>query len=276
MIFGGEDKINPAGGRGLGPSGMLLVAANLVPLVGVITWEWSVFHVVVVYWLENVIIGVINILKMIICSPDPAKVDLKGKLKQRIAEKPGELDEDELRQAFEFTHKLEANKGKLGALHHASKIFFIPFFSFHYGLFCLVHGLFVFALLGKNELGSDSMPTGSSTLEELTELVELAMEAGGFWAALGLVVSHLFSFCVNYLGKGEYRRTVVPMLMIAPYGRIVVMHLAIIFGAFAIMALGSPVFLLVILIVGKIMLDLKFHNRAHKKLEAAQVPISQD
>jgi hypothetical protein len=42
------------------------------------------------------------------------------------------------------------------------------------------------------------------------------------------------------------------------------------------MALGSPVFLLVILIVGKIMLDLKFHNRAHKKLEAAQVPISQD
>jgi hypothetical protein len=276
MIFGGEDKINPAGGRGLGPSGMLLVAANLVPLVGVITWEWSVFHVVVVYWLENVIIGVINILKMIICSPDPAKVDLKGKLKQRIAEKPGELDEDELRQAFEFTHKLEANKGKLGALHHASKIFFIPFFSFHYGLFCLVHGLFVFALLGKNELGSDSMPTGSSALEELTELVELAMEAGGFWAALGLVVSHLFSFCVNYLGKGEYRRTVVPMLMIAPYGRIVVMHLAIIFGAFAIMALGSPVFLLVILIVGKIMLDLKFHNRAHKKLEAAQVPISQD
>jgi len=276
MIFGGEDKINPAGGRGLGPSGMLLVAANLVPLVGVITWEWSVFHVVVVYWLENVIIGVINILKMIICSPDPAKVDLKGKLKQRIAEKPGELDEDELREAFEFTHKLEANKGKLGALHHASKIFFIPFFSFHYGLFCLVHGLFVFALLGKNELGSDSMPTGSSTLEELTELVELAMEAGGFWAALGLVVSHLFSFCVNYLGKGEYRRTVVPMLMIAPYGRIVVMHLAIIFGAFAIMALGSPVFLLVILIVGKIMLDLKFHNRAHKKLEAAQVPISQD
>ena len=253
--------------KGLGPSGVMLIGANLIPLAGVLGWDWSVFHVVVVYWLENVIIGVINILKMIICSPDPEQIDLKGKLKQRIAEKPGELDEDELREAFEFTHKLDANKGKLGALHHASKLFFIPFFTFHYGLFCLVHGVFVFALLGKNELGGASMPTGASPLEELSELLELAMESGGQWAALGLVVSHLFSFCVNYLGKGEYRRTAAPILMIAPYGRIVVLHLAIIFGAFATILLGSQVFLLVILIIGKIMLDLKFHRRAHKKFD---------
>ena len=59
--------------------------------------------------------------------------------------------------------------------------------------------------------------------------------------------------------------------MVAPYGRIVVLHLAIIFGAFATMALGSPVYLLAILIVGKIMLDLKFHNRAHRKLLAHQL-----
>ena len=63
MIFGGEDKINPAGGKGLDASGKMLIAANLIPLVGVLAWDWSVFHVVVVYWLENVIIGVINILQ---------------------------------------------------------------------------------------------------------------------------------------------------------------------------------------------------------------------
>ena len=51
----------------------------------------------------------------------------------------------------------------------------------------------------------------------------------------------------------------------APYGRIVVLHLAIIFGAFATMLLGSPVFLLVILVLGKIILDLKMHFRAHQK-----------
>lgn len=254
--------------RGLGPSSILLVAANLVPLVGVLMWDWSVFHVVVVYWLENVIIGVINLLKMITCSPDPEQIDLKGKLKQRMSEKQGEISEEEMRQAFEFTHKLEANKAKFSMLHHASKLFFIPFFTFHYGLFCLVHGVFVFALLGKNELGGDFVMSGGSSFDEFGDLVKLALEWGGLWAALGLVVSHLFSFFVNYIGKGEYRKTAVPLLMAAPYGRIVVLHLAIIFGAFATMALGSPVFLLVILIVGKIMLDLKFHQRAHRKFLA--------
>lgn len=268
MIFGGEDKINPAGGKGLDTSGKMLIAANLIPLVGVLAWDWSVFHVVVVYWLENVIIGVINILKMITCSPDPKQIDLKGKLKQHMIEKQGEISEEEMREAFEFTHKLEANKSKLGMLHHASKLFFIPFFTFHYGIFCLVHGAFVFALLGQNELGGDFVPSGGSPFGEFSDLFKLALEAGSLWAALGLIVSHLFSFFSNYLGKGEYRRTVVPVLMIAPYGRIVVLHLAIIFGAFATMALGSPFYLLVILIFGKIILDWKFHQRAHRKLSA--------
>ena len=254
--------------KGLGPSGMLLVAANLIPLAGVLVWDWSVFHVVVVYWLENVIIGVVNIFKMITCSPDPKQIDLKGKLMRRLSEKQEQIDDEEARKAFEFTQKLESNKVKLAAIHHASKLFFIPFFTFHYGFFCLVHGVFIFALLGKDELIGEGMP---SLFDELGDLVKLALEAGGLWAALGLVVSHLFSFFANYLGKSEYRRTVAPLLMVAPYGRIVVLHLAIIFGAFATMALGSPVYLLVILIVGKIMLDLKFHNRAHRKLLAHQL-----
>ena len=109
---------------------------------------------------------------------------------------------------------------------------------------------------------------GGSLIGEFSELLSRAIELGGTWAVLALVVSHLFSFFSNYLGKGEYRRTVVPALMIAPYGRIVVLHLAIIFGAFATMALGSPVYLLVILIIGKIILDWKFHQRAHRKLLA--------
>ena len=60
--------------------------------------------------------------------------------------------------------------------------------------------------------------------------------------------------------------------MMAPYGRIVVLHIAILFGAFAIMALGSPLFLLVLLIVGKIALDLKLHRRSHQKLNQANSP----
>lgn len=60
--------------------------------------------------------------------------------------------------------------------------------------------------------------------------------------------------------------------MAAPYGRIVVLHIAILFGALVITALGSPVFLLILLIIGKIVLDVKLHQRSHRKLQAEITP----
>lgn len=270
MINPASAKTGLTATKGPGVSGMVLIGANLIPLAGVLAWDWSIFHVVVVYWLENVIIGAINILKMVTCSPDPKQVRLKGKwlqkIRQRAAERGKDLSEEDVAELEKFDTMLKNHGGKLGLVHHASKLFLIPFFSFHYGLFCLVHGVFVFALLGKDEFGGGVMTSGGSFLGELSGLIHGALDAGGVWAAAGLLASHLFSFLTNYLGKGEYRRTAVPLLMAAPYGRIVVLHIAILFGAFATMALGSPVFLLVILIVGKILLDLKFHRRAHSKL----------
>ena len=94
------------------------------------------------------------------------------------------------------------------------------------------------------------------------------MFSGSLWiSAFVLGGSHLFSFFVNYLGKGEFRRTALPVLMAQPYGRIMVLHFAILFGAFAVMLLGSPVFLLLILIGGKIWLDVKMHLRERRKNE---------
>ena len=48
------------------------------------------------------------------------------------------------------------------------------------------------------------------------------------------------------------------------YGRVVVLHLTIIFGAIAIQALGAPIAALVILVAGKTLLDLGLHLRAHR------------
>jgi hypothetical protein len=54
----------------------------------------------------------------------------------------------------------------------------------------------------------------------------------------------------------------------SPYGRVVVMHVAIIFGAFLTAALGSPVGILIILVGLKTSLDVIFHMRQHKKHQA--------
>jgi len=49
-----------------------------------------------------------------------------------------------------------------------------------------------------------------------------------------------------------------------PYARVVVMHIAIIFGGFLTAAFGSPVGLLVMLVVMKTLIDVALHNRQHK------------
>ncbi len=260
-----ESKARRVGGKAGDASIVVLIGANLIPLAGVLIWGWNTFQVVVLYWLENVIIGGINILKMLTCAPDPDRIDMVKKAKQRIAERAGSPRGEEAERLGEFEGMIKTHGGKLGMLNHGSKLFFIPFFTVHYGLFCFVHGAFVFSLL-ENTGRPGGFPEGGPGLDGLLNLIREAVAAGGIWAAMALVFSHLFSFAFNYLGKGEFRRTVVPVLMMAPYGRVVVLHMAVLFGAFAILALGSPVFLLVLLIVGKILLDWVFHRRAHRKV----------
>ena len=201
------------------PTALSLVAANIVPLLGVLSWGWSTFAVVVTYWAENVVIGLINILKMLCCS--------------------------------------HADGGQ-SPLRHAAKLFFIPFFAVHYGLFCLVHGEFVFHLLG-GEADNVAVPIG-----HWWDRYAAIKESGLFIAIAVLALSHLYSFVRNYLLGGEYKRYSLPVLMFQPYARVVVLHLAILFGAFATLALGSPIWVLVILIVGKTVLDLAMHLYEHR------------
>ena len=43
---------------------VLLIAGNLVPLVGVLWWGWDAYVIVFVYWMENGVIGIVNMLKI--------------------------------------------------------------------------------------------------------------------------------------------------------------------------------------------------------------------
>jgi hypothetical protein len=52
---------------------VILIAANLAPLYGVLFWGWQVFPLLFLYWFENVIIGMFNILKMLMWKSDNHK-----------------------------------------------------------------------------------------------------------------------------------------------------------------------------------------------------------
>ncbi len=199
-------------------SAWVLVAANLVPVAGVLLWNWSVFALIALFWMENVIVGVFFALRMLLADPrDPAL--------------------------------------------WAAKLFLVPFFCFHYGMFTAIHGVFVFALFG----GKAYDPHG-------LEVLEPAMRAArdlGLWLPLAaLLASHGFSFLWNYLWRGEFRRGKITELMARPYGRVVVLHLAIILGGIGTLALGSPLWALLVLLALKIGLDLKAHLKEHSKAKA--------
>jgi hypothetical protein len=44
----------------------ILIAANLLPLAGVLFWGWDVFLILLLFWCENVIIGAFGIARMIV------------------------------------------------------------------------------------------------------------------------------------------------------------------------------------------------------------------
>ena len=140
----------------------------------------------------------------------------------------------------------------------AGKLFLIPFFCVHYGMFTFVHGVFVVGLFGGGFKHGAPFP-------DVEVFWRTIQENHLGWAVLGLAVSRGISFATNYIGNGEYKRASLPVLMQQPYGRIVVLHLAILGGGFLMLALHSPMVGLLLLVALKIALDLRGHFAERKK-----------
>lgn len=228
-----------------------LLLANLAPLAGVLFLGWSVSSVIVLYWFENVVIGVINVARMAMFSPgrDSLVLSLGAR---------GE-------QAAAASRALE--QFNVGPMVHAFKFFLIPFFILHYFMFCAGHGVFVFSMF-PDQQGFFADDVGVSLFGSLGRAIEIFSTPLAL-AAAALALSHLVSFFVNFIGGAEYRKLDIRKLMVMPYGRIIALHITIIFGGFAAMALDGPIWVLVILIAVKVGVDLKMHLSEHNQVSRA-------
>ncbi|RJO62540.1 MAG: hypothetical protein C4542_03370 [Dehalococcoidia bacterium] len=200
----------------LKPSVLALCAANLYPLVGVLFLGWNAFYLLLLFWMENIVIGFYTVIKML--------------LVPRV---------------------------KSGGV---AKLAMVSFFCIHYGMFTLVHGIFVITVFGAG-FGEQ----GTETLWQRIVSYQLP------WAVLALLASHGVSLFLNYIQRGEYKLSTLNEVMQQPYSRVVILHLTIIFGGFFVAMLGSPVVGLIILIALKIALDLRAHLQEHDKYTALGV-----
>jgi hypothetical protein len=211
-----------------------LVAANLVPLAGVLFLGWDAAMILLLYWSENLVIGAFNVLKMILVQPR-SRVGWAGKL---------------FMVPFFCVH-------------------FGGFCAVH-GLFLLL----LLGLGGEDAMTPTSAGTAwPGPLIFVQLLVGVVAHAwnvrpeGSTWPLLALAAGHGISFVQNYLGKLEYETLNLERLMGAPYGRIAVLQVAILAGAAPILALHSPVPMLCALVVLKIVMDVKLHARSHRSRE---------
>ncbi len=225
-----------AGERGRLPLA-LLIAANLIPLAAVFLFDWDAFQLILFYWFENLVVGFYNILKM-------AAVPLPLK------------------------------RGGIFA-----RVFTMLFFCIHYGGFCGGHGMFLLFFAeawGGAPSGLDVVPDERFWVGPLVFIGLLvgviqqlwALRPDGvLWPVIALMISHGYSFVHNFWIGGEWRTATMQKQMMQPYARIVIMHIAIIAGGALTMFLGSPLALLLLLILIKTYIDIRLHLREHRRQE---------
>jgi Family of unknown function (DUF6498) len=178
------------------PMVLLGFAVDILPIYAVIFWAWNAVPLVMLYWMENVLIGVMSIPRIFISG---ARFGIGG---------------------------------VIGGL------FMSAFFTFHYGMFCFVHGIFLVAFASFNT--SEGM--AATPFLDIGGIFRFGLGSGQHidWIIYAIVAFQILGFAVEFIWKGEWKRTNPGDEMGAPYGRIVLLHFGILIGAGALFWLGQP------------------------------------
>jgi Family of unknown function (DUF6498) len=191
---------------------------NLIPLYGVLYWGWDTFQLLMLYWTETAIIAGFTLLRLSrLSGPERGEITVNGKPQD------------------------------------ASQFMLVGFFALHAGIFIFVHLILLWAFFSWDWL-KKVHGVGSFFFE--------LYGANYIWAALlFMVIASAVSFLVES-GKpaersvgadGKATDRVLPIVG-GLYARIVIMQVAIIFGAI-ISGMAGSLAPLVIVIVLKTLVD---------------------
>jgi hypothetical protein len=226
-------------------SSLGIIIANLILVLGIFLFKWQIYSILLIYWFESFIIGFFNIFKML----------LSGAVNKE--------------------------SGKFSILGLIGTIFFVSFFTVHYGGFMVVHLIFILVfsvMFFKMNLNIDVDGKGlseiiSSFFDQVKNYVSacfsspISLLQSELFAIIVIFVSHIITFYIHFIKDGEFLSTTPDKLMTHPYKRIIIMHLTIIIGAFAVFFLKSAsVGFLSVFILLKIITDLQIHFKDTMKI----------
>lgn len=188
---------------------VFILIGNIAPLIGVLFFNWSVANVIILYWIENLIIGFWTLIKMLTARGFPDK-----------------------------------------SVSFGATLFMCVFFTVHYGMFCMGHGTFISIILDIPGAGRGFIPVKSMISGGL-------ITTGVLIGTLVMFVNYGISYVKDYILSGEYKNASSHALMFSPYGHIIVVHIAVMIGAGISSFKGSPMWLMLALIIGKTLIELK-------------------
>lgn len=196
------------------------VLYTVFPLVGILFLSWDWRQVIVLYWLENIAIGIATIIRL---------VSVKNDTPIRTRDE----------SSSEVT--LTLNDKPIDESAPGTKFAMAGFFAFHYGLFTLVHGIFVIILVSGVFMRSGIFNAATTQ--------GVGLDIGGlFMTWLIVTIGQIIVVWRQRSAPSSAQQSLVA-IMVAPYKRIIVLHLAIIAGAWLIMTLQLPSATAIILIV---------------------------
>lgn len=180
--------------------GALIV--NLLPIGMVAFGGWSLSALVVLYWLENLVVGGVNVLRM----------GVSG-----VANGAGAIAAGLFTIPFFIVH--------------------YGMFCFVHGIFVLA--MFGGEVDPETLQTSASVSPADGPLMLASSAIGIAP---GMGAVLGVIALwKLGLFAMYFIRRGDYRNSNPAEHMMRPYGRIVFLHLAIFAGAFGLTLIGQPI-----------------------------------
>jgi hypothetical protein len=234
-------------------SAKALLASNLLTIAFALILDWNVMTLLWGYWLQSVIIGVFTVFKILLAKPSK-EVDVMVSVQGPTIGG---------RRSLGMAKFMPTGENVSKSSHAVGKVFVAGFFCVHYGMFHFIYAIFLgsFFAFGPAD-----------------------------WLAVGIIglifsANHLYSLAYNYFKAGKEIAVDIMQIFMAPYARIIPMHLTIIASGF-LFAILSPVFIVTLMFGGaglaqtifekviivvflliKTFADLKGHEWMHKGIK---------
>ena len=145
----------------------------------------------------------------------------------------------------------------------AMSLFMVPFFFFHYGMFCFVHGIFIRAFAASEDGGAF----------EPVSLIQWALGTAPemLWFVAAIIGVSALYYVFDFLWRGDYKRSNPQAEMFSPYGRIVTLHIAILAGAGVAFSLNEPLAGVLLLIFIRVVFGMFLTVQRRRKRDAKVV-----